>query len=122
MSGGVRRITKVRTTCLKEFDAHWECLERNNQVRRPYPSRLPPPPLNARPLPQEFYLCRKPERVFNSCVFENLVRRSSRSPSARRAHAVCFPPQKLAKTIPGSPAGQAPIHEKKSPIYKAIQK
>lgn len=37
----------------------------------------------ARLLPQEFYLCRKPERVFNSCVFENLVRCSSLLPSAR---------------------------------------
>lgn len=27
-------IAKVRSTCLKEFDAHWQCLERNNQVRR----------------------------------------------------------------------------------------
>ena len=33
-------ITKVRTTCLKEFDAHWECLERNNQVRPSRPSFL----------------------------------------------------------------------------------
>lgn len=23
----------MRSTCLKEFDAHWQCLERNNQVR-----------------------------------------------------------------------------------------
>ncbi|KAI5475804.1 hypothetical protein MNV49_000815 [Pseudohyphozyma bogoriensis] len=73
-------ITKVRSTCLKEFDAHWNCLERNNQ---------------------EFYLCRKPEKAFNECIFTNL---------------------KLTKTIPGTPEGQAPIHEKKSPIYKAIQK
>ncbi|KAL8290471.1 hypothetical protein RQP46_002729 [Phenoliferia psychrophenolica] len=73
-------ITKVRTTCLKEFDAHWECLERNNQ---------------------EFFLCRKPETAFNSCIFEKL---------------------KLSKTIPGSPAGKPQIHEKSWPIYGAIQK
>ncbi|GJJ07152.1 hypothetical protein Clacol_001352 [Clathrus columnatus] len=24
-------ITKLRENCLKEWDAHWECLERNNQ-------------------------------------------------------------------------------------------
>ncbi|SCV72610.1 BQ2448_4147 [Microbotryum intermedium] len=73
-------ITKVRSTCLAEFNAHWECLERNNQ---------------------ELYLCRKPERVFNSCVFENL---------------------KLAKNIPGSPEGKPQIHDKTWPIYGAIQK
>lgn len=30
--------------------------------------------------------------------------------------------QKLSKNIPGSPAGQAQVHEKTSPVYKAIQK
>ncbi|KDE03488.1 NADH dehydrogenase (ubiquinone) 1 alpha subcomplex 8 [Microbotryum lychnidis-dioicae p1A1 Lamole] len=73
-------ITKVRSTCLAEFNAHWECLERNNQ---------------------EFYLCRKPERVFNSCVFEKL---------------------KLAKNIPGSPEDRPQIHDKTWPIYGPIQK
>ncbi|SCZ92594.1 BZ3500_MvSof-1268-A1-R1_Chr5-2g08012 [Microbotryum saponariae] len=73
-------ITKVRSTCLAEFNAHWECLERNNQ---------------------EFYLCRKPERVFNSCVFEKL---------------------KLAKNIPGSPEDKPQIHDKTWPIYGPIQK
>ncbi|GAA5998081.1 coiled-coil-helix-coiled-coil-helix domain-containing protein [Rhodotorula paludigena] len=73
-------IAKVRSTCLKEFDAHWQCLERNNQ---------------------EFYLCRKEEKVYNGCVFEKL---------------------KLKKDIPGSPEGQPQIHEKSWPIYGAIQK
>jgi hypothetical protein len=36
-----RRIAKVRSTCLQEFDRHWQCLERNNQVSSPVPS-LPP--------------------------------------------------------------------------------
>jgi hypothetical protein len=26
------RITKMREHCMKEFDEHWNCLERNNQV------------------------------------------------------------------------------------------
>lgn len=26
-------IGKIRETCLAEFDAHWQCLEKNNQVR-----------------------------------------------------------------------------------------
>jgi len=25
-------ITKIRESCLAEFDAHWKCLENNNQV------------------------------------------------------------------------------------------
>ena len=28
------RITKMREKCLKDFDAHWGCLEKNNQVCR----------------------------------------------------------------------------------------
>lgn len=70
----------MRSTCLSEFNAHWQCLERSNQ---------------------EFYLCRKQERVLNQCVFEKL---------------------KLKKDIPDSPKGQPQIHEKSWPVYGAIQK
>ncbi|KJA29586.1 hypothetical protein HYPSUDRAFT_126185 [Hypholoma sublateritium FD-334 SS-4] len=73
-------ITKMRENCGKQFDAHWECLERKNH---------------------EYYLCRKPERTLNSCMFDKLG---------------------LTKTIPGSPPGQTPIHEVTNPIYKAVQK
>ena len=27
-----RRITKMRENCLAQFEAHWGCLEQNNQV------------------------------------------------------------------------------------------
>ena len=27
-------IGKIRESCLAEFDAHWQCLEKNNQVGR----------------------------------------------------------------------------------------
>ncbi|KAF8874351.1 hypothetical protein BD779DRAFT_1450966 [Infundibulicybe gibba] len=50
---------------------------------------------------QEYYHCRKPERTLNACMFEKLG---------------------LTKTIPGSPAGQTPIHEVTSPVFKSIQK
>ncbi|TFK43908.1 hypothetical protein BDQ12DRAFT_675777 [Crucibulum laeve] len=73
-------ITKMRENCLAQFDAHWNCLERNNH---------------------EYYLCRKPERTLNACMFEKLG---------------------LTKTIPGTPEGQTPVHELKSPLFKAIQK
>ncbi|KAH9948759.1 NADH dehydrogenase, alpha subcomplex, subunit 8 [Amylocystis lapponica] len=44
-------ITKMRETCLQQFDEHWNCLEKNNQ---------------------EYYHCRKPERTLNKCMFEKL--------------------------------------------------
>ncbi|KAI7902814.1 uncharacterized protein BX663DRAFT_531297 [Cokeromyces recurvatus] len=44
-------ITKLRENCGKEFEAHWQCLENNNQ---------------------EFGACRVPEQTFNTCVFEKL--------------------------------------------------
>ena len=28
----LNRVTKLRTSCLAEFDKHWACLENNNQV------------------------------------------------------------------------------------------
>ncbi|KDQ64229.1 hypothetical protein JAAARDRAFT_27852 [Jaapia argillacea MUCL 33604] len=73
-------ITKLRENCLKEFESHWACLENNNQ---------------------EYYMCRKPERTLNKCVFEKLG---------------------LTKTIPGSAAGKPQIHEVEKPIFKAVQK
>lgn len=47
------RIKDINTHCLKQFNAHWECLENNNQ---------------------NLWECRKPEMELNSCVFEKLVR------------------------------------------------
>ncbi|KAJ7571802.1 hypothetical protein C8J56DRAFT_145879 [Mycena floridula] len=44
-------ITKMRETCLEQFNAHWECLENNNQY---------------------YYTCREPEKALNSCIFEKL--------------------------------------------------
>ncbi|TXT08990.1 hypothetical protein VHUM_02464 [Vanrija humicola] len=44
-------IGKIRESCLAEFDAHWKCLEKNNQY---------------------FQACRKPEKALNSCVFTKL--------------------------------------------------
>jgi len=50
---------------------------------------------------QEYYACRKEERTLNQCMFEKLG---------------------LTKTIPGTPAGKVPIHEKTSPIFGRVQK
>ncbi|CAO1630284.1 unnamed protein product [Jaminaea pallidilutea] len=72
-------IRKLNQNCAKEWEDHWQCLERNNQ---------------------DLYLCRKPERTFNSCVFDKL---------------------QLKKDIPGAPQGQPQIHEKQKPIWKGMQ-
>ncbi|KAG8698287.1 hypothetical protein FRC08_006021 [Ceratobasidium sp. 394] len=45
-------IEKMRASCGQMYDAHWQCLENNNQ---------------------EYYKCRKPERKLNECMFESLV-------------------------------------------------
>ena len=34
VDGSYLRIQKIGEQCGKEWDAHWECLEMNNQVRR----------------------------------------------------------------------------------------
>ena len=46
-------ISKIGEKCGKEWDAHWKCLEYNNQ---------------------EYYACREAERPLNKCVLEALVR------------------------------------------------
>jgi len=50
---------------------------------------------------QEYYACRKEERTLNQCMFEKMG---------------------LKKSIPGTPANQVPIHEKKNPIFVRLQK
>ncbi|KAF8915186.1 hypothetical protein CPB85DRAFT_1218009 [Mucidula mucida] len=73
-------ITKMQENCGAQFKEHWGCLEKNNQA---------------------YYMCRQPERVLNSCMFEKLG---------------------LLKTIPGSPEGKKPIHEIEKPIFTGVQK
>lgn len=45
-------IKDINTHCLKQFSAHWECLENNNHY---------------------LFECRKAEMDLNSCVFDKLV-------------------------------------------------
>ncbi|KAF8214172.1 NADH dehydrogenase, alpha subcomplex, subunit 8 [Mycena galopus ATCC 62051] len=44
-------ITKMRENCLAQFEAHWGCLEQNNQL---------------------YYRCRAEERPLNACMFDKL--------------------------------------------------
>ncbi|KZT60167.1 putative NADH dehydrogenase 22K chain precursor [Calocera cornea HHB12733] len=44
-------LNKLRAACVQEFEAHWNCLEWNNQY---------------------YYACRKEERPLNACAFTKL--------------------------------------------------
>ncbi|KAI3626597.1 hypothetical protein CBS9595_001958 [Malassezia furfur] len=45
-------IKRMNENCQKEWDAHWQCLEMNNQ---------------------ELFACRKQERPLNKCVLDQLI-------------------------------------------------
>ncbi|CAI2166509.1 18038_t:CDS:2 [Funneliformis geosporum] len=47
----IELLRKLRENCDKEFETHWQCLDKNNQ---------------------EYYQCRPQEKTFNSCVFNAL--------------------------------------------------
>ena len=72
-------ITKLRENCSSEFEKHWNCLEYNNQVRTREPLHQPCFAMYhglrswVAVCEQEYYHCRKDERVLNKCVFEKLV-------------------------------------------------
>lgn len=72
---------------------------------------------------QMYHPCRKEERKFNACVFDKLVGfHACLFPFRFKPHwLVILSLQQLKKEIPGTPEGQEPIHEKKSPIYSRIQ-
>lgn len=74
------------------------CLERSDSLCNPHRIILT---CLARLLRQELYLCRKPERTLNDCVFQKL---------------------QLKKEIPGTPQGHAQIHEKMNPLWKGMQR
>lgn len=63
-------IKDINTHCMKQFQAHWDCLENNNHY---------------------LFECRKPEQDLNSCVFEKLVRSSQLyRTSVPDTHASCY--------------------------------
>src|SRR4051812_43715558 len=104
----------MRENCLKEFDTHSDCLEKNNHVCS---QRLPPQRVCSLTRRQEYYACRKPERTLNKCMFDRLVRQLRRLLNA----ALTFR-QGLTKTIPGAPEYKTPIHLVEKPVFGAIQK
>ncbi len=46
------RIEKLKQNCNAQWDAHWKCLDKNNQM---------------------FEKCRSEEMPFNECIFNKLV-------------------------------------------------
>jgi NADH dehydrogenase (ubiquinone) 1 alpha subcomplex subunit 8 len=112
-------IEKMRLRCAEQFENHWQCLERHNQVSSQN-GYVWSHPNTQRIAPQEYYPCRKPERALSTCMFDNFVRFPHTSVAIFRSQ-FC-PAQKLTKKIPGSPEGQAQIHEVEKPIFKALQK
>lgn len=69
---------------------------------------------------QTFYMCRKPERILNKCVFTKLVGHVSYI--CTEIEELTTGLQGLKKEIPGAPKDQPQIHEKLKPIFGAIQK
>lgn len=47
------RLKDINEKCLEAFRKHWQCLDNNNH---------------------QLWQCRRPERILNKCVFENIVR------------------------------------------------
>ena len=88
------RISDINNSCLTEFRKHWACLEQNNQ---------------------QLWQCRRPERKLNACVFEKIV--SSSPNSCKLVPRLNSWPQNLEKTIPGTPAGEIPVHLRERQIY-----
>jgi NADH dehydrogenase (ubiquinone) 1 alpha subcomplex subunit 8 len=94
---------------LKQFNAHWECLENNNH---------------------RLWECRKPEMELNSCVFEKLVRPLPYIQRHFHAHsyrgrlqlnmANADNQQGLKKTIPGAPENQTPVHLRPKQLYASF--
>jgi NADH dehydrogenase (ubiquinone) 1 alpha subcomplex subunit 8 len=84
--------------------------------------------LTSRSLRIQYYqACRKPEKALNSCVLDKLVRERLLLvvASAELPPVLIFSSsmlQSLKKTIPGTPEGQVPVHEKKRPIFTTVQK
>jgi NADH dehydrogenase (ubiquinone) 1 alpha subcomplex subunit 8 len=125
-------ISKIRESCLAEFDAHWKCLENNNQVGWKEERR-------GRSAPQEVGLCRTPCTVsatstssafppppaargarFRGIPTDIQYFQACRKPE-RALNSCVFSKLGLKKEIPGAPAGTQ-IHEIKNPIVTAVQK
>lgn len=90
------RIKDINTHCLKQFNAHWQCLENNNH---------------------HMFECRKPEMDLNQCVFEKLVRLAVKYLTIPFTRTNDLLAQGLKKTIPGTPENVTPVHLRPKQIY-----
>lgn len=138
----------MRENCAQQFDAHWQCLERKNQVRPPSPCSRPlfvPSSVMNYELrrcirvfslfswlwfhaAQEYYLCRQPERKLNACMFEKLVSflrslylfhwRMDLSPSTTRYLHDFFSPRVLRKRFQDHHLARLQYTKYKTPYTK----
>lgn len=79
---GKRSITKIRENCNAQFETHWQCLEKNNQVGSfllhtpPLLGERPKQIANFRLFRSQYYqACRTQEGALNRCLADKLVRR-----------------------------------------------
>lgn len=90
------RIKDINTHCLKQFNAHWQCLENNNH---------------------HMFECRKPEMDLNQCVFDKLVCSPPNFLQYKLQKLTSMLLQGLKKTIPGTPENVTPVHLRPKQIY-----
>ncbi|KAF5855986.1 hypothetical protein ETB97_008122 [Aspergillus alliaceus] len=76
-SGGIKDIN---THCLKQFTAHWECLENNNH---------------------HLWECRKPEMELNKCVFDKLGLKKTIPGAPENQTPVHLRPKQIYAQFPG---------------------
>lgn len=97
----------MRESCLAEFDAHWQCLERNNQASLGFVNIQLTAVLSGVPQARDDIEQMRLYETGPSCFMSTMNTADG---------------QNLTKTIPGSPEGQPQVHEKKSPIFTRVQK
>ncbi|KAL4875336.1 hypothetical protein BJY04DRAFT_202244 [Aspergillus karnatakaensis] len=73
-------IKDINTHCLKQFNAHWECLENNNH---------------------RLWECRKAEMDLNSCVFDKLGLKKTIPGAPEGQTPVHLRPKQLYASFPG---------------------
>ncbi|KAB8076870.1 hypothetical protein BDV29DRAFT_189112 [Aspergillus leporis] len=73
-------IKDINTHCLKQFTAHWECLENNNH---------------------HLWECRKPEMELNKCVFDKLGLKKTIPGAPENQTPVHLRPKQIYAQFPG---------------------
>ena len=110
----------MRENCLQQFEAHWNCLELNNQVS-PWNLQLGNLVCSHCRIQRNIHPVGNLNAHSTSACSRNWyvnLRRVSVMTLSQRS----VTPQGLVKTIPGTSPGQTPIHEVENPLYGRMQK